>query len=283
VRVGESLVQTAGRLSDEHIADARLEAEVLVRHVLGIERPEFFAALNERLTTHQRRRLCSLVRRRLDAEPLSYILGAREFYGLKLVVNPRVLIPRQETELLVDKALEHCSTRRAEEGLHIADVGTGSGAVAIAIAVNLPQATVHATDARRDALAVADVNRRRHGVSHRVHLYEGDLLEPLHRPVDVIVSNPPYIKTGEIDNLAPEVRREPLWALDGGTDGLELTGRLMRLAPEYIRPGGRIMVEIAPEQLAQVSQLARQAFPRGRVSFARDLLGLPRVVVVDLN
>ena len=283
MRVGESLVQTAGRLSDEHIADARIEAEVLVRHVLGIERPEFFAALDERLTIHQRRRLSSLVRRRLDAEPLSYILGAREFYGLKLVVNPKVLIPRQETELLVDMALERCSTRPAGEKLHIADVGTGSGAVAIAIAVNLPQATVHATDASRIALAVADVNRRRHGVSHRVHLYEGDLLEPINHPVDVIVSNPPYIKTGEIDSLAPEVRQEPLWALDGGADGLDLTGRLIRLAPEYIRPGGHILVEIAPEQLARVSQLAREVFPRGRVSFAKDLLGLPRVVAVELN
>ena len=297
MKIRECLVRAATRFSDNRapepsvdqrrlgggIPDPILEAEVLMRHILGMERAQFFSALDAALSPDHQLQISQFLTRRLAGEPLAYIVGHREFYGLDLVVNAHVLVPRQETELLVDKVLEFCSDKLDRGPLHVVDVGTGSGAVAIAIASNLPQSVIYATDVRREALAVADVNRRRHGVLDRVHLCQGDLLEFFNRPVDVIVSNPPYIRTQDIARLAPEVRREPSWALDGGADGLEVTRRLLQQAPEYIRPGGLLLFEIAPEGLEPVSQLARQVMPSARVSSAKDLLGLPRVVMVQLE
>lgn len=276
-------MRVAERLESNRIADSRLEAEVLVRHALGMDRAEFFVALDRGLTDRQSCGIDELAQRRLDGDPLAYILGHREFYGLGFAVNSSVLVPRQETELLVDKVLAFGATREPGECLEVADVGTGSGAIAIAIACNLPGAVLYATDASRDALAVADINRRAHGVADRVHLSHGDLLEALSGPVDVVVSNPPYIRSGDIEGLAQDVRREPAAALDGGADGLELVGRLIRQAPAYVRPGGRLIVEIAPEQLGWVCQLARDIFKGSRVSFDTDLQGQPRAVCVKVD
>jgi release factor glutamine methyltransferase len=246
-----------------------------------MDRAEFFANSGRRLENTETSLLSQILRRRVRREPLSYILGQREFYGLDFAVTPDVLIPRQETELLVEKALEFCSADRFREGVDIADVGTGSGAVAISIAHNLPQATLYATEISVDALAVADANRRRHRLQERIHLGLGDLLGPVPGPVDVIVSNPPYIKTSEIANLAPEVRLEPAGALDGGADGLDVIRRLLRQADGYLRPGGCMLVEIAPEQLEPVATLARHVLPAAHVFFSKDLLGLPRVVGIE--
>ena len=281
--VGQSLARIADHLSTGGIADSRIEAEVLLRHMLGMDRAEFFAALAVPLTPSQEGGLRRLVGRRLDGEPLAYITGHREFYGLDLVVGPAVLIPRQETELLVDNALELCAGRAKREPVRVADVGTGCGGVAIAIAAHLPDATVYATDISPGALAVADVNRRRLGVSKRVHLCQGDLLEPLPEPVDIIVSNPPYISTDAIADLADEVRREPTSALDGGTDGLAVTRRLLDQVRDHLRPGGCVLVEIDSWQLESACRIAREAIPAARVSYATDLLGSPRVVVADLD
>ena len=280
--VQESWVGAANRLADHGVEVPSLEAEVLVRHVLGIDRAHFFAALSDGLPCPDEAEIDRLVTRRLTGEPLAYIQGHREFYGLELVVNPSVLVPRQETETLVDQVLE-LSKRMPAQGLRIADVGTGSGAIAIAVAVNLPHATVYATDASREALEVANINRSKHGVSVQVHLHHGDLIDALPCDMDIIVSNPPYIRSGEVTQLAEEVRREPAVALDGGADGLRLIRRLFQQAPARLRPGGGLVVEISPEQLESVSELARDAVPGGRVSFRRDLLGLPRAVVLSLS
>jgi release factor glutamine methyltransferase len=282
VRVQESWVGAANRLADHGVEVPSLEAEVLVRHVLGIDRAQFFAVLSDGLPCPDEGEIDRLVARRLAGEPLAYIQGHREFYGLELVVNPSVLVPRQETETLVEQVLE-LSKHMPAEGLRVADVGSGSGAIAIAIAVNLPQATLYATDASREALEVARVNCDNHGVSERVHLYPGDLVDALPCDVDIIVSNPPYIESGELEHLAEEVRREPAIALDGGVDGLRVIRRLFQQAPPLLRPGGKLVVEIAPEQLESVSALARNTVPAGQVSFRRDLLGLPRAVVLSLS
>ena len=247
-----------------------------------MDRAGFFAALSEPLKACHQERLEQFVRRRLEGEPLAYIAGHREFYGLDFSVNHHVLIPRQETELLVEKTLEFAN-RRADKNLTIADVGTGSGAIAVAIAVNLPHATIYATDVDPGALKLADNNRRRHNVTNRVHLSPGDLLHALNRPVDVIVSNPPYIKTAELDQLAVEVRREPRSALDGGPDGLNVIRHLLSQAHEYVRAGGGVFIEIAPEQLETVMEMAREVFPRAEVSYAKDLLRLPRMVGIELD
>ena len=285
--VRESWLRARNRLARARVADSGLEAEVLLRHALEVDRAVFFSALGDEVMPDRQMLADSLVRRRAAGEPLAYILENREFYGLDFLVNPSVLVPRQETELLVDKVLEFFATRPAPtngrhhgQGLTVADIGTGSGAIAVAIAKSLRQATVYATDSSREALAVADVNRRRHAVVDRVILSHGDLLQALPTPVDVLVSNPPYIRTAELADLAPDVSREPIRALDGGPDGLGLIRRLFRQASDCVRPGGLMAVEIAPQQLEAVTQIARSCFPTGQVSHDLDLSGLPRVVRV---
>ncbi len=280
MKLREALVSTAERLSQAGIAEPKLEAEVLLRHALGLDRAAFFASLDEPLSSDAHARFDALVERRLRREPLAYIIGHREFFGLDFAVNPHVLIPRQETELLVERAIEFASSRGP---LRIADACTGSGAITIAIARNVPNAIVYATDISVLALEVADANRRRHNVTERVQLFEGDLLAPLPEPVDILVCNPPYIETGQIARLSPEVRAEPALALDGGADGLDVVRRLFRQAPGYMRAGGCILAEIAPQQLEAVTKLALDAFPGARASFAKDLLGLPRVVCLALQ
>ena len=276
----EAWAHARDRLADAGMADASLEAEVLLRSALGVDRTGFLASLGETVPNSRLSAVEGLLARRLDGEPLAYVVGTREFYGLELTVDPSVLIPRQETEHLVDAVVDY-SLRRGDPPLDVADVGTGSGAIAVAVAHRLPAATVHATDDSARALEVADANVRRHGVAARVSLREGDLLGALPGPVDVIVSNPPYIPTGELASLPPDVRREPVEALDGGPDGLRVTRRLVRGAPDFLRPGGRLVVEIAPEQLDAVVAEASEAFPGAEVGFEHDLSGNPRLVVVD--
>ena len=270
-------MQARSRLERAGIDDAALEAEVILRHALCIDRAAFFASLEEQPDAGALRLAGSLAGRREGGEPLAYILGRREFYGLDILVTPAVLIPRQETELLVDTILEFGAGR---PGITLADVGTGSGAIAIAAAVNMPGSRVYATDASDAALQVASDNCRRHRVEDRVELKHGDLLESLDRPVDIIASNPPYVMTGELGSLGREIGREPVEALDGGLDGLDVIRRLFEQAPAALNPGGAMLVEIDPRQLQPVMSLAAAAFPGGQVSHRRDLADSPRVVVV---
>ncbi len=270
-------MQARSRLERAGIEDASLESEVILRRALGIDRADFFAALEEHPGDAALRLSDSLVERRERGEPLPYIVGRREFYGLDILVTPAVLIPRQETELLVDGILE---VGAARADLTVADVGTGSGAIAVAAAVNLPSCRVYATDASEAALRVARQNCRMHGVRDRVELGHGDLLYPLGGPVDVIASNPPYVRTDEIEALGREIGHEPIEALDGGRDGLDVVRRLFRQAPAALNPGGEMLVEIDPRQVRAAMSLATSAFPGGQVSYRRDLAGRPRIVTV---
>lgn len=276
--VAECLAYLGRELADGGVTDARIEAEVLLRHALGVDRGGLYTNLRQRLPAPDEDTANLLLGRRLAGEPLAYLVGHREFYGLDFIVEPGVLIPRQETELLVDTALE-LAAGRDEEEVRIADVGTGSGAIAVAIATQLPRARVYATDVSEAALRVAAANVRRHGVSGTVSLCSGDLLAALPEAVDVIVSNPPYISTARMGVLAAEIRREPARALDGGEDGLSLTRRLLEEAPDRLRRGGSLVVEIDAEQLDDVRWAAAVAMPGATVSFRRDLMALPRAVV----
>ena len=262
------------------ISDSRLEAEVLLRHALKYDRAQFYASLNEHISAGQIQHIQDLVDRRIDREPLAYITEQREFYGLDFFVSPNVLIPRQETELLVDAALAFA--REHPVGvIAIADIGTGSGAIAIAIGVNLPDSSVFATDCSADALEVANCNRQRHGVADRVSLHRGDLLAPIVQRIDLIVSNPPYIANHLLPGLPPEVLREPQLALDGGNHGLEVIRRLLEQAPPKLNEGGRLILEISPEQLEQVCAMAQEQFPSSDIKYISDLLGLARCVTIS--
>ena len=268
------------RLQDAGVEEAHLEADVLVRHVLGLERADLLARPETPLTLTQAAALEGLLSRRLRREPLAYVLGYREFYGLDFRVTPGVMVPRPETETLVEEALAWARARPAP--ITVADVGTGSGCIVVSLAVRLPCVRFLATDVSTAALAVARENVRRHGVAGRVRLLSGHLLQPLPGPVDLIVANLPYIRSARLDSLQPEVRDyEPRGALDGGPDGTDLLRPLLRQAGAYLQPGGAVMLEIDEEQGAAMAEAARSAFPMAASRVQRDLSGRDRVLVVQ--
>jgi release factor glutamine methyltransferase len=254
----------------------RLDAELLLAHALGWNRARVLAELRWSPVPGPVATFQQLVARRRDLEPVAYLVGQREFYGLDFVVDQRVLVPRPETELLVEQAIVRA---RALERPLIADICTGSGCIAVALAHELPQARIVASDFSPGALEVAQINVERHGVAERVSLLRGDLLEALPGPVDILVCNPPYTILAEIDE---GVRRyEPHLALDGGVDGLAFYRRLLAQAPAYLRRPGALLLEIGAGQAQAVSALAAGHFPAARVALQRDLAGHPRVVSID--
>ena len=270
---GETLIKTGS-------PDAKLEAEVLIRHVLGIDRATFFRDLEEPVTDSDRQHLDDLVVRRLRREPLNYITGFREFYGLSFEVSDSVLIPRQETELLVETVISLARSRPKPE-MKICDVGTGSGAIAISLAVNLPFAEITAIDISQSALDIADANRRTHGVYNRVALRRGNLLEPVDFKPEIIVSNPPYIPLGDLSLLQPEIQYEPRVALDGGTDGLELIRGLLSQSLDKVSSTGAILFEIDSSQENSARILAREYFPNSHISVLDDLSGSSRAILIE--
>ena len=269
---GETLIKTGS-------PDAQLEAEVLIRHVLRIDRATFLRDLEEPVTEYDRERLDALVARRLRREPLNYITGFREFYGLSFEVSDGVLIPRQETELLVDTVIA-LARSRPKSKMKICDVGTGSGAIAISLAVHLPSAEITATDISQRALDIADSNRRTHGVYNRVALRRGNLLEPIDHKPEIIVSNPPYIREGDLLFLQPEIQYEPRVALDGGTDGLELIRGLLSQSLDKVSCTGAILFEIDTAQENSARMLSREYFPNSEISVLDDLSGNSRAVLI---
>jgi len=253
----------------------RLEAEVLLSHVLNVSRTALLAHSERLLTADQLSNYQTLIRRRASGYPLPYLTGGVEFYGLGFEVTPEVMIPRPETETLVDLAL-------ARRPATIVDVGTGCGCIAVSLAVHLPQATIYAIEISPAALAVARRNVERHGVAARVRLMVGDVLTPRPGPVDLIVSNPPYVSRGEWASLPASVRdHEPRLAFDGGPDGLNIIRRLLAQAPGVLRPGGGLLIEIGADQGEAASHLARAFFPGATVRVHPDLAGRDRVLEVQ--
>jgi release factor glutamine methyltransferase len=265
-------------LKENRIESPQLDAEVLLAHSLGLSRSELYVHLDGRPSAEAEETFRTLVSRRLQHEPVAYITGQKEFYGLGLQVDGRVLIPRPETETLVEVALTIGRQRQIPQ---LVEVGAGSGAVAIALAVNLPWAEIYAIDSSSDALTVAEENCRRHGVLDRVHLILGDLLAPLPESVGLIVANLPYVSQDELTTLAPDITEyEPLGALDGGPDGLDHIRRLLEQAGPCLRPPGMICLEIGASQALSVNEIARNQFPAATVGLVRDLAGLDRVAII---
>jgi release factor glutamine methyltransferase len=290
----------------------RLDAELLLAHVLGWSRPRVLAERLAPLSQSQQAALRELVARRAALEPIAYLIGHKEFYGLDFLINHNVLVPRPETELLVEHAIaiarqmttdrkRDTKTRRhgdteqsnllvsrspglpvslsGRSSVVIADIGTGSGCIAVALAVHVPGALIYAVDISPAALNVARQNIERHNVAKRVQPIEGDLLEALPEPVDLLVSNPPYTVMSEIEEGVR--RHEPHLALDGGAEGLDIYRLLLAAAPAKLRPGGAVLLEIGATQGAAVAQLARRHFPAARIQVYQDLAGFDRVVVLE--
>ncbi len=279
--LGVRLGETARRLAGAGIDDARLEADVLWMTALDIDRAQLYARLSDAPAEAHAATAEALTERRLRREPLAYVTGAREFYGLDLTIRAGVLVPRPETETLVAEAISVLS-RRAEPAAVIADIGCGSGAIAVALAASLPDATVHAIDRSPAAVVLTRANAKRHGLGARVHVYEGDLTAPLPESVDLIAANLPYVRSDELPTLEPEVSVfEPAEALDGGVDGLDLVRRLLREAPARLKPGAAVLLELDPRQFDEARGFAAEAMPAARSRAVRDLAGRERVLVIE--
>lgn len=281
----EALTRARKILVGNSIEDAPLESEVLLRHALNINRVQLYQDINRELIPEEESVFWHLMDRRLSHQPSAYITGHCEFYGLDFYVDPRVLIPRSGTELLVEEALKFAGRHSAgkERPCLIAEAGTGSGAVAIALAWHLPRAKIYASDVSAPALEVAATNCRRHGVERRVELLLGDMLEALPEPVDLIVANLPYITDKEMKELSPEIRQfEPRIALAGGEDGLDKVRQLCRQVSGKLKPGGCLLLEIGLGQAGELTTFLSTLYPSAGVKVIPDYDGIDRVVSLTL-
>ncbi len=254
---------------------------MLLAHALGCSPTGLLAHPEQELNEPQWDEFKRLVARRAQHEPVAYLTGHRAFFDLDLAVDARVLIPRPETELLVERALD--LARRWEQP-RIVDVGTGSGAIAVSLAAHLPRATLWAIDASAGALAVARANAHRCGVAERITFLHGDLLSPLPGPIDLIAANLPYVSAAEYAALPPDVRRyEPRAALLSGVDGLDAIRALLDQAPDRLSADGVVLLEIGAGQGMAAAALARSAFPGAAVEVVQDYARLDRIILIDLG
>lgn len=274
--ISENLRRAALALEAAKVDAPRLAAEVLLAHVSGLSRTQILARPDQNVPSDALAHFDRLVERGVAGEPLAYIVGHREFYGLDFTTDARALVPRPETELLVDLAL-----RGLPEQARVADVGTGSGCIAIVIAVRAPTVHLTALDISPEALALAQRNAQRNNVSGRITFAQADLLKnAAGAAFNLICANLPYIATDELNTL-PVVRYEPRLALDGGPDGLALIRHLLVDAPRVLAPHGRLLLEIGATQGRAAFALAGAFFPNARVRLHKDLAGLDRIVEVQ--
>ncbi len=272
---------TVPYFKEKGIDGARLDAEVLLAHALGTSRLQLYVHYDEPVDPEALASYRKLVSRRAKREPLKYIVGRTEFLSLPLALDDRVLIPRPETELLAERAIEVLGSELPPGPKIVLDVGTGSGAIALAIAKNLPDVLVHATDTSPGALEVAETNARELGVGDQVVFGQGDLLEPvieLAGRVHLMVSNPPYVSESEYEGLAPELAFEPRSALIAGPTGLEVIEKLVRAAPGMLVPGGLLLCEIGAGQAGGVKELVEETGAYESIVFRRDYADIERIV-----
>jgi release factor glutamine methyltransferase len=269
------LRQGASRLSPRS-SSPRLDAEVLLAHLLGIGRASLLAHSTSLVDAEMLSQYDALIERRYKGEPIAYLTGHKEFYGLDLHITPDVLVPRPETESAVEACLEVIPIGETSQ---LADIGTGCGAILVAICKQRPLVKAFGTDISPAAIEVAAHNCRYHGIEHQANLLVGHLLQPLPGRVNVIVANLPYVAPGE---AAEDVATwEPQVAVfGGGDDGTALIREFLTHAPDYLLPGGTVVMEVAHSQGKIVSELARAAFPGARVEVRKDLAGYDRIVVI---
>jgi release factor glutamine methyltransferase len=254
-----------------------LEAQVLLGHVLGQPRAWVVAHPEAPLSAAQDDMLANLLARRLQGAPLPYLIGHWEFFGLDFIVNHAVLIPRPETEFLVEEALDWLQGRR--QPLLAADVGTGSGCIAVALACHAPALTVIASDVSRPALQVTAQNLQHHGLGSRIHLLQADLLGGIAGPFDLVCANLPYIPSATLEGLEVAAH-EPRLALDGGPNGLQLIERLLIQAASKMAVGGRLLLEIEASEGESAAEAAFRCFPDADIRVLSDLAGKPRLLKI---
>lgn len=275
--IGDCILRAARDFGEQGLASPRLDAEVLLAHALKADRPYLYRHPEEPVNREAASAFQSLTARRLRGEPVAYLLGLKEFWGLVFEVNKQVLIPRPDTECLVEEVLKACCVA-APADLRILDLGTGSGAIGVALAWELPHAHVVATDISPGAVDVARRNARRHGVEQRMTFLTGHLFTPLSGKFDIIVSNPPYISTTELETLPLDVRGyEPMSALLAGSDGTVFHEQIIAGCAGYLSEGGRLFLEIGSDQRQRVEAMLAAADLFEEIRFYRDDAGLDRV------
>ncbi|MCL2761666.1 MAG: peptide chain release factor N(5)-glutamine methyltransferase [Treponema sp.] len=308
--IREALAEGSAALGGAGIESAALDASLLLAEILAVSRASLIAAGPEPMAETSLAALRSLIKRRLAGESVAYILGKKEFYGLEFIVNPSVLVPRPDTEILVEAVVKELEMRNEKlekgKGLRVLELCTGSGAVAIALKHTIPELEIWATDISAEALIVAQTNAARLLPPNSIHFSQGDLYDALQEglgkaiqkhsplptcsvhkylslvpspqsPVPIILANPPYIPSAEIAGLAPEVRAEPVLALDGGSDGLDLIRTIIARAPEFLCRNGTLLLEADPRQMPRIaSLLAEKGFTH--IQTHKDLSGAERVI-----
>lgn len=274
-----------GYFSDRRIEHARSEAEILLAHTLNTRRIDLYINYDQPLCEDELARFKRFVKRRVNNEPVAYITGIREFWSMELSVNPSVLIPRPETECLVEAVLPFLDGSPVLP-MHVLELGTGSGAIVLALAKEHPEHRYVAMDRSLKALHTARKNARKHGLDHRVEWFCGhwiSSLSPNRKQFDLIVSNPPYIPRGDIDDLQPDIRYfEPMLALDGSTDGLSGLRCILESAYRYLRPAGMLALEMGYDQGADVQSIALAIGRYGPVKIIKDYSGHERVLVLQV-
>ena len=273
---------TANYFQERIPENPRMEAEILLAHALGCRRLDLYLHHDQPLEEDELTRFRNLVKRRANREPAAYILGYKEFWSLPMQVTPEVLIPRPDTECLVETVLDTLKKQPHTGQGRLLEPGVGSGAVSIALAKERPELNILASDLNPGAVAVAKRNARRHHLDRRIQFFVGHWLDPL-RPdtplFDFIVSNPPYIPTAELDQLAPEITsHEPVRALDGGPDGMQCITALIRSASVFLKPGGYLVLEMGCDQKSRVEAVVNGCPQYSEMDFRKDYAGHHRVV-----
>jgi release factor glutamine methyltransferase len=272
---------TEERFKKEGVSTPRLDAEVLLASTLACDRVGLYTHFDQPLHPEELAQFKGLIQRRLRREPLAYIIGKQEFWSLDFQVTPDVLIPRPETELLVDEVLKILSQQvQRGENLRILEIGTGSGAISVSLAKEFPSASYVATDLSEKALRIAKENALQNGVHGQILFLQGDLFHPLDSDwrFELILTNPPYIPQGHFPSLEPEVRDfEPRLALDGGIDGLEFFRRVFREIGSFLNPGGWFLSEIGAGQDQEIQTITETNPAFDRIEFLPDLSGIKRV------
>ena len=276
--IREALAEGNCSLAAAGIENPGLDTSLFLAEVLGISRSSLISGLPEPLGDSAFAAYRRLIERRRNGECTAYIIGRKEFYGLDILVNPSVLAPRPETEILVEEAVRQAGI--ITESLHVLDLCTGSGAIALAIKHQIPTAQVWATDISADALETARQNSARLLAPDSIHFCQGDLFTPLsgiHTPFSIIVSNPPYIPSAKIASLSREVRGEPVLALDGGADGLDVIRNIISGAPDFLDSNGALLLEADPDQMDEIAFLYKKS-GFSCIKIIKDLSGHERVI-----
>lgn len=287
ITVADALEEAIETLKEAGLETPGIEAEFLLTYLLDIRRHVLFMTPGRTLSVVQSVLFKSQIARRALGEPCQYITGCTEFMGLEIHVTPATLIPRPETEQLVEEVVKLVAEKGNDKTteVRIFDLCTGSGCIAVAVAHALPLATITATDLSEEALTVARENAEHNNVADRIEFLQGDLFEALtcHSSkdcFDFILTNPPYIASGELNSLQPEVaEHEPRSALDGGTDGLDSIRRIVKEAPKYLKPGGRLIMEIGFNEAEAVKELLKSSGQYAGFEIKKDLNGIERMVV----